>query len=171
MPIGIIAAGECRFAEVASVNTTSVAKEMHKRVPWRIGKSIYTGGMTGVLRKSVPMAAIAFILIAGCRSAHVEATVVNSGNTMLHNIEVDYPSASFGISSLAPGAEFHYKLKLQDAGRMKVQFFDSNEKEHSGKGPYATQGQHGTVTITLDGTGKNVWTVNLHPAVTAPKGE
>ncbi|MGC1781049.1 MAG: hypothetical protein WA708_00855 [Acidobacteriaceae bacterium] len=127
--------------------------------------------MTGVLRKSVPIAAIAFILIAGCRSAHVQTTVVNSGSTELHNIEVDYPSASFGISSLAPGAEFHYRLKLEDAGRMKVQFFDSKEKEHTGNGPYAAQGQHGTVTIMLDGSGRNVWTTNLQSDVTVPKGE
>jgi hypothetical protein len=138
-------------------------------------RTIYTEGMFAVFLRRLFVLSLAgcvsILLIAGCRSAHVQATIVNSGNTELHNIEVDYPSASFGISSLAPGAEFHYKLKLVDAGRMKVQFFDNKEKEHSGKGPYATQGQHGTVTIMLDENGRNVWTANLQPTVTAPKGE
>ncbi len=99
----------------------------------------------------VPSAAIVLLICAtGCRSPQVETTVINSGTTALHNIEVDYPSASFGISSLAPGQQFHYQLQLQDAGRMKVQFFDSAQKEHSGKGPYAVQGQQGTLTITID---------------------
>lgn len=111
------------------------------------------------------------VLIAGCRSPYVQTTVINSGTTALHNIEVDYPSASFGISSLDPGATFHYRFKIQDAGRMKVQFFDSAQKSHSGKGPYITQGQQGTLTITLDGNGKNQWAAQLRPAVATPAGE
>ncbi len=114
---------------------------------------------------------LSIALIAGCRSPYVETTVRNSGSTALHNIEVDYPSASFGISSLAPAEAFHYRLQLQDAGRMKVQFFDDAKKSHAGVGPYAVQGQQGTLSIALDGSGKNVWTANLHPSVPTPKGE
>ncbi|HVC89528.1 MAG TPA: hypothetical protein VND66_02795 [Acidobacteriaceae bacterium] len=111
------------------------------------------------------------VLLAGCRSALVDTSVINSGTTVLHNIEVDYPSASFGISSLEPGATFHYRFQIQDAGRMKVEFYDSSEKAHSGKGPYVAQGQQGTLTITLDGSGKNDWASHLHPAVPTPAGE
>src|SRR5665213_3604197 len=106
--------------------------------------------MPGVSRRRfrfLPLSlCIAVLFVAGCRSPQVQATVINSGATELHNIEVDYPSASFGISSLAPGQMFHYRLQLRDAGRMKVQFQDSAEKPHSGKGPYASEGQHGTLT-------------------------
>ena len=111
------------------------------------------------------------VLMAGCRSPYVQTTVINSGTTALHNIEVDYPSASFGISSLEPGTTFSYRFKIQDAGSMMVQFSDSAAKTYSGKGPYITQGQQGTLTITLDGNGKNQWAAQLHPAVTAPAGE
>ena len=117
------------------------------------------------------VAIAAIVLTAGCRSPHVQITVVNSGNTELHNVEVDYPSASFGITSLSAGQAFHYRIRLRDAGRMKVQFFDSSEKQHSGVGPYASEGQRGTLSITLDGNGKNVWTADLRPLVSAPKGE
>jgi hypothetical protein len=113
----------------------------------------------------------AMVLVAGCRSPYVSTRVVNSGATELHNIEVDYPSASFGISSLAPGATYVYRFQIQDAGRMKVEFSDSKEQPHSGKGPYVTQGQQGTLTITLDGSGKNQWAAQLHPAVATPPGE
>ncbi len=112
---------------------------------------------------------VSLIFVAGCRSPQVQTTVINAGSTELHNIEVDYPSASFGIPSLAPGQAFHYKLQLQDAGRMKVEFLDSVEKPHSGTGPYAVEGQQGTLTITLDGSGKNLWGANLRPVARAPK--
>lgn len=111
------------------------------------------------------------LLLAGCHSALVDTSVVNSGTTVLHNIEVDYPSASFGISALEPGATFHYRFQIQDAGRMKVEFLDSAEKPHSGKGPYLAQGQQGTLTISLNGNGTIDWAPHVHPAVTTPSGE
>ena len=111
------------------------------------------------------------LLMTGCHSPYVETSVVNSGTTVLHNIEVDYPSASFGLPTLDPGATFHYRFQIQDAGRMKVEFSDSAHKSHSGKGPYIAQGQQGTLTITLDGNGKNQWAAQLHPNVTVPAGE
>jgi hypothetical protein len=106
----------------------------------------------------------------GCRSAYVQATVVNSGSTELHNIEVDYPSASFGISSLAPGAQFHYKFQVQDAGRMKVEFSDSAEHSHKADGPYLSEGQQGTLELTLDNSGGAKWKARLQPYVPAPSG-
>lgn len=136
---------------------------------------IYTESMSLPLRRShcffLLTVTTAILLMAGCRSPYVQTTVLNSGNTELHNIEVDYPSASFGISSLAPGQAFHYRFQVRDAGRIKVQFFDSAERQHSGTGPYAAEGQRGTLSITLDGSGKNVWAANLQPTVPTPKGE
>lgn len=111
------------------------------------------------------------MLMVGCRSKLVEVRVVNSGTTDLHNIEVDYPSASFGMSNLAAGATYTYRIQLQDAGRMKVEFSDNKELPHSGKGPYVKEGQQGTLTLTLDASGKNRWSAHLHPTVTAPAGK
>jgi hypothetical protein len=124
------------------------------------------------LRGFLRLTALAgLILTVGCRAKLVEVRVVNSGTTDLHNVEVDYPSASFGMSNLAPGATFVYRIQLQDAGRMKVEFSDSKEKPHSGKGPYVKEGQQGTLTLTLDASGKNQWNPQLQPEVTAPAGE
>jgi hypothetical protein len=124
------------------------------------------------LRGILGLAALAgLLMLAGCRSKLVEVRVVNSGTTDLHNIEIDYPSASFGMSNLAPGATYIYRIQLQDAGRMKVQFSDSKEHPHSGKGPYVKEGQEGTLTLTLDASGKNQWSPHLHPTMTAPTGD
>lgn len=117
------------------------------------------------------VALAALILTVGCRAKLVEVRVVNSGTTDLHNVEVDYPSASFGMSNLAPGATYTYRIQLQDAGRMKVEFSDSKEQPHSGKGPYVKEGQQGTLTLTLDASGKNQWDSQLHPDATTPAGD
>ncbi len=109
--------------------------------------------------------------MVGCRSKLVVVRVINSGTTELHNVEVDYPSASFGMSNLAPGATYIYRIQLQDAGRMKVEFYDGKEQIHFGKGPYVEQGQQGKLTLTLDASGKNEWAPELQPAVTAPAEE
>jgi len=111
------------------------------------------------------------LLMVGCRAKLVEVRVINAGTTELHNIEVDYPSASFGTSTLAPGATYTYRIQLQDAGHMKVEFSDSKEQPHSGKGPYAEQGQQGTLTLKLDGSGKNEWVTHMYPTVKAPAGD
>lgn len=118
-----------------------------------------------------PAALMSLTLVVGCRAKLVEVRVVNSGTIDLHNVEVDYPSASFGMSNLAPGATYVYRIQLQDAGRMKVEFSDSKEQPHSGKGPYVKEGQQGTLTLTLDASGKNQWAPQLHPEATAPAGD
>jgi hypothetical protein len=124
------------------------------------------------LRGFLALAALAsLILVLGCRAKLVEVRIVNSGTTDLHNVEVDYPSASFGVSNLAPGATYVYRIQLQDAGRMKVEFSDHKEQPHSGKGPYVKEGQQGTLTLTLDASGKNQWNPQLHPEATAPAGD
>ncbi len=134
-------------------------------------RNIYTGNMRGLRSFLLLAACTSVLLIAGCHSPYVQTSVVNSGTTVLHNVEVDYPSASFGFSTLEPGATFHYRFQIRDAGRMKVEFTDSAHKTHTGKGPYLAQGQQGTLTITLDGSGKNDWAAHIQPHVTAPAGE
>jgi len=129
-------------------------------------------GIRNRLRGILGLAALASLMMTvGCRAKLVEVRVVNSGTTDLHNVEVDYPSASFGMSNLAAGATYTYRIQLQDAGRMKVEFSDSKEQPHSGKGPYVEEGQQGTLTLTLDASGKNQWTAQLRPEATAPAGD
>ncbi len=110
-----------------------------------------------------------FAAMAGCHSHYVQTTVVNDGPTTLENIEVDYPSASFGIASLAPGARFNYRFKILGSGPMHLLYQDSKEKAHSEVGPNLTEGQEGTLEIDINRAGKNVWTLKVTPPATAPK--
>ena len=103
------------------------------------------------------------LALAGCRSHVVQATVVNDGAAPLQNIEVDYPSASFGISSLPPGGTFPYHFEIQGSGPLKIQYLDSALHTHSSTGPRIDEGQEGTLTIHVDGAGAVHWDAQLKP--------
>ena len=85
------------------------------------------------------------------------------------NIEVDYPSASFGLPGLPPGGHFAYRFLIQGTGRLQLQYADSAGKSHSIQGPYVAQGQEGTLQINIGADSPNVWQTQLKPEVTAPK--
>jgi hypothetical protein len=104
----------------------------------------------------------AFVLLAGCKSPYVNATVRNRTGAAVTLIEVDYPSASFGRESLAAGAAFPYRFKVLGSGAMKVSWTDAAHKDHSGAGPSLHEGQRGQMTITLTPTGAE-WGADLTP--------
>ena len=89
----------------------------------------------------------------GCRSALIQATVSNHRTTPVSLIEVDYPSASFGIQTLAPGEDYHYRFKVIGNGAVTVQWADGRDQKKS-TGPSLRDGDAGTldVTFTTDAT-------------------
>jgi hypothetical protein len=99
--------------------------------------------------------------LAGCHSRYVETTIDNRGPKNLQMIEVDYPSASFGVGNLAGGAQFHYRFKIQGSGNVKLQFTDPQGQTHNVDGPQLDEGQEGQLTIAIDPTGKVAWQPNL----------
>jgi len=100
--------------------------------------------------------------IAGCHSRFVEVTIDNQGPAALRLIEVDYPSASFGVGSIAPNSQFHYHFKIQGSGPVKIEFTDAHGKTHNVDGPDLNQGQEGRLTIAIDAAGKVTWQTNLN---------
>lgn len=90
--------------------------------------------------------------LCGCKSAMVEATVHNGTRQTIDLIEVDYPSASFGVQALAPGGDFHYRFKIIGSGPLSVTYTDNVHATHTVKGPELTEGESGPLGITLDGT-------------------
>ena len=103
-----------------------------------------------------PLCAIALLpalALAGCHSPYVATTVSNHTQQPLRLIEVDYPSASFGTQSLAPGADFHYRFKVLGEGKMKIIYTDSAEHEQKSEGPFLKEGAEGPVTITVASDG------------------
>jgi hypothetical protein len=103
----------------------------------------------------------AMIVLAGCRSPYVEADVTNATASPVTLVEVDYPSASFGVGSLAAGATYHYRFKILGSGATKVLWTDSQRRDHSVAGPQLHEGQQGTITVTID-RDTALWTVQLH---------
>jgi hypothetical protein len=106
--------------------------------------------------------------VIGCHSAYVAATVSNRTTQPIGLVEVDYPSASFGTQTLAPGADFHYRFKVLGTGFMKITYTDSARKEQSSKGPYLKEGAEGPVNITIAPDGIH-WQTTIPP--TAPPSE
>jgi len=98
---------------------------------------------------------------AGCRSAFVSTTITNNSPSKITLLEVDYPSASFGVDALAPGAQFHYRFKIQGGGPIKLQFTDASGKAHTASGPDLQEGQQGTLQINIDPSDTISWIPNL----------
>ena len=96
---------------------------------------------------------VALLFFTGCRSAFVEATVSNRTPQTLQLIEVDYPSASFGTQTLAPGTDFHYRFKVIGEGKLKLTYTDAVNKEQKAEGPELKEGAEGPLSIVINPSG------------------
>jgi hypothetical protein len=101
------------------------------------------------------------LLLGGCRSAFVSTTITNNSGAQVTLLEVDYPSASFGVGALAPGAQFHYRFKIQGSGPVKLQFTDASGKAHTVSGLDLQEGEQGNLQISIDPSNDIAWTPNL----------
>lgn len=101
------------------------------------------------------------VLSGGCRSAYVATTITNHSGAPVTLIEVDYPSASFGVGALGPEAQFHYRFKIQGGGPIKLQFTDASGKTHTATGPDLQEGEQGTLQVSIDSSGNISWIPNL----------
>lgn len=99
---------------------------------------------------------------AGCHSYHVETTVENHTGGPIQLLEVEYPSASFGVNTLAAGAEYHYRIQVRGSGPLKVQYTGSNGRQTQVEGPMLFELQEGRIEIVLLPGGK----AEFHPELT-----
>jgi hypothetical protein len=104
------------------------------------------------------IALAAVLSLAGCHSAHIDATISNRTAGPLSLIEVDYPSASFGTQTLAAGADFHYRFKVLGSGAASVQWTDATNHEHTSTGPTLHENDEGALTLTFNAAGDEIWT-------------
>lgn len=89
----------------------------------------------------------------GCHSAFVDAVVKNQTGAAVSLVEVDYPSASFGKETLAAGAEYHYRFKVQGDGPLKVLWTDAAMHDHTVVGPGLKEGDEGGFAIVIKPSG------------------
>ena len=114
--------------------------------------------------RSLLLLLIAVFSLIACRSAYVETTIDNSGPAALRLIEVDYPSASFGTQTLDAHVLYHYRFKVQGSSPVTITWTGADGKPHTASGPTLTEGQQGTLRITVDSASRVSWTVNLSGA-------
>ena len=89
------------------------------------------------------------VTLLGCHSHYIQATIRNGSAAPLNVLQVDYPSASFGVQRLAPGEAFHYRFKLLGSGPIKISFTDAQNHDHVVAGPSLNEGQEGTLDIAV----------------------
>jgi hypothetical protein len=106
-----------------------------------------------------PLAA-SVVLLAGCHSAYIDTTLANHTTQPISLVELDYPSASFGTQTLAPGAEFHYRFKVLGSGALKFIYTDTRHVEHDVNGPTLHEGDEGALVVTLTPAGVD-WSPKL----------
>jgi hypothetical protein len=99
-----------------------------------------------------------------CKSYWVDARIENNTGQAVHELEVDYPSASFGTNSLAPGAAMHYRFQIRGAGPLKVEYTSADGKTAQAQGLALTEHQQGELTIRLLPQGKVDFLPKLQPA-------
>ena len=75
-------------------------------------------GRTGACEAaSVSLCLLATILaLTACHSYHIDTTIENRTGAAIQLLEVDYPSASFGVDHLDAGAVFHYRFQVRGSG-------------------------------------------------------
>jgi hypothetical protein len=91
----------------------------------------------------------AALTLAGCHSAYIEATISNRTAEQLSLVELDYPSASFGTQTLAPGQDFHYRFKILGSGPTALLWTDATHHDHKASGPTLHENDEGALTIVI----------------------
>ena len=110
--------------------------------------------------RKIPAALLAALvlpaLLSGCRARPspgepappFQITIRNQGPD-IHQLEVDYPSASFGRDYVKSGASFNYAPKLIGSGPVKVMFNDSAGRSHTATGPVINESMRSTLVISI----------------------
>ena len=106
------------------------------------------------------LAAVALAILTGCHSHYVSIDIHNTTPTPITLVEVDYPTASFGVDTLAAGATYHYRFKILGSGPTKILWTDAAQQQHTVAGPSLTEGQEGTLTTIITPT-TATWQSNL----------
>jgi hypothetical protein len=122
---------------------------------------IRRSGKTGI---NLLTAFVLSMACAGCRSYWVDTTVENKTGQPVHELEVDYPTASFGANSLAAGEVMHYRFQIRGSGPIKVDYIAADGKLGHGQGLTLVERQHGQLTVRLLPLGKVEFVTSLQPA-------
>jgi hypothetical protein len=90
--------------------------------------------------------------LSGCRAHVVKISLTNTSAQPIKTIIVDYPNATFGKDTLAPGETYFSLIKPLDHGPIKVRFTDAQGGNHSYESISLQLGDDGSVNIKLTQT-------------------
>lgn len=91
----------------------------------------------------------------GCRSPRIDVTVENRTGVAVELLEVDYPSASFGVDHLSAGATYSYGIQTRGSGSVQIQYIDPvAHRQAKATGPHLEEHQSGSLSIVLLPGGK-----------------
>ena len=102
-------------------------------------------------------------LVSGCHSYHIDTTVENRAGAAVQLLEVDYPSASFGVDSVASGSDFRYRIQVRGSGQIKLSYTTAKGKPVLIQGPKLVERQQGRLDIILEPDGTAQFVVRLTP--------
>ncbi|MGB0066197.1 MAG: hypothetical protein WBP85_17275 [Terracidiphilus sp.] len=108
-------------------------------------------------------ALLSAFLFSACHSYHIDTTIENRTGAPIQLLEVDYPNASFGVDSLAVGADFHYRFQVRGSGQLKLSYTAANGKTVQISGPGLFERQQGKLIIVLEPSGKAEFSSALLP--------
>ena len=95
---------------------------------------------------------IILVAVAGCRAHVVKISLINTSSEPIKTIIVDYPNATFGKDTLAPGETYFSLVKPLDKGPIKVRFTDAQGTSHDYESISLQQNDDGSVNIKLSQT-------------------
>jgi hypothetical protein len=101
--------------------------------------------------------ALSGLLVAGCRSRFVAATIENDTDHPLQMVELDYPGASFGVSTLAPHGVYSYRFKAIGSGTLALSYSEAGGVAHTATGPEVKDGQGGSLVVSIGERGAVSW--------------
>lgn len=117
-----------------------------------------------LLRIPLWIVVFASAMLSGCKSYWVNAKIENLSGKPVHELEVDYPSASFGANAIAPGATMQYRFQIRGSGPLQVQYTSGDGKPAHAEGLNLKEHQEGSITIQLLPQDKVVFLPTLKPA-------
>jgi hypothetical protein len=107
---------------------------------------------------------ILLMTVSGCKSYWIDASIENQTGQPVHELEVDYPTASFGTNTLSPGETMHYRFQIRGNGPVKVEFTTGDGKTAHAQGLTLVEHQQGQLTIRMLPQGKVEFLPKLQPA-------
>lgn len=110
------------------------------------------------------LAGSALFSFSGCKSYWIDAKIENHTNQTLRELEVDYPTASFGTNTLAPGGTMYYRLQIRGSGPVKLEYtFEDGRVSHA-QGLELKEHQQGRLAIRIFPGGKVDFIPDFTPA-------